>query len=324
MKLVSYKKAGHDQLAVLADGMLLDMNAIHPDLPDNMSLFLKNYSDLFPIAKNCLLWIKDESVIMPKCFRVREVDLVSPVPAPASCRDGYAFRQHVEAARHNRGLAMTPEFDQYPVFYFTNHHAVNGPCAIICMPDHLEKPDYELEVAVVISKRGRNIPAEDADHYIAGLMIMNDFSARTLQDFSTAFGPWLVTTDELLEFEVPCKKGHTGRPWDLRMSATVNGVIRSQGNLSDMDWTFAELIERASYGTELIPGDVIGSGTVGTGCFLELNGTNKLNNPAYREEWLQEGDVVELSVERLGILSNFMVCEKSKYSLLKKKKMHFS
>jgi fumarylacetoacetate (FAA) hydrolase len=229
---------------------------------------------------------------------------------------------------------MIPEFDQYPVFYFTNHHGIQGPGEIRCMPDHLEKLDFELEVAIVIARPGRNIPAEEADDHIGGLMIMNDMSARRLQmeemllnlgpakgkDFSTVTGPWLVTLDELQPFEVPCKEGHTGKSWNLRMQCRVNDKQVSDGNLADMDWTFAEIIERASYGVNLYPGDIIGSGTVGTGCFLELNGTGRMNDPHYTEQWLQEGDRVELEVDVLGILSSTIVREESDFSLLAKKK----
>lgn len=229
---------------------------------------------------------------------------------------------------------MIPEFDQYPVFYFTNHHSIQGPGEIRCMPDHFNKLDFELEVAIVIARQGRNIRAAEADNYIAGLMIMNDMSARTLQaeemllnlgpakgkDFATATGPWLVTLDELQEFEIPCKEGHTGLSWNLRMQCRVNDVTVSDGNLGDMDWTFAELIERASYGVDLFPGDIIGSGTVGTGCFLELNGTGKLADPGYTEQWLKEGDSIEMEVDGLGILTNSIVREESDFSLLEGKK----
>jgi len=229
---------------------------------------------------------------------------------------------------------MIPEFDQYPIFYFTNHHSITGPGEIKCMPDHFEKLDFELEASIVISKHGRNIKAAEADEYIAGLMIMNDMSARGLQmeemklnlgpakgkDFSTVIGPWLVTLDELEEFVVPCKENHTGKSWNLRMQCFVNGKQVSDGNLSDMDWTFAEIIERASYGVDLYAGDVIGSGTVGTGCFLELNGTGKLNDPNYTEQWLQAGDVVEMEIDRLGKLSNTIVAEETDWSILKLKK----
>ena len=105
------------------------------------------------------------------------------------------------------------------------------------------------------------------------------------------------------------------------MTCRVNGVQVSDGNLGDMDWTFAEIIERASYGVNLYPGDVIGSGTVGTGCFLELNGTGKLNNPEYTEQWLQEGDTVEMEIDALGILENTIAREDDDFSILARKKI---
>jgi fumarylacetoacetate (FAA) hydrolase len=240
----------------------------------------------------------------------------------------------VAAARRNRKVDMIPEFDQYPIFYFTNHHSVKGPGEVACMPDHFEKLDFELEAAIVICKGGRNIRAEDAEEYIGGLMIMNDLSARRLQmeemllnlgpakgkDFATTTGPWLVTLDELEELAVPAKEGHTGRAWNLKMTCRVNGLQVSEGNLADMDWTFAEIVERASYGVDLFPGDIIGSGTVGTGCFLELNGTGKLANPDYAEQWLQNGDVVELEIDALGTLQNTIVAEETDWSILQRKK----
>jgi fumarylacetoacetate (FAA) hydrolase len=202
------------------------------------------------------------------------------------------------------------------------------------MPDHFEKLDFELEAAIVICKQGRNIKASEADEYIGGLMIMNDLSARRLQmeemllnlgpakgkDFATTVGPYLISLDELEEFLVPAKDGHVGKSWNLKMTCKVNGIQVSEGNLADMDWTFAEIIERASYGVDLFPGDIIGSGTVGTGCFLELNGTGKLNDPDFQEQWLQPGDVVEMEIDQLGVLSNTIVAEETDWSILKAKK----
>jgi fumarylacetoacetate (FAA) hydrolase len=124
----------------------------------------------------------------------------------------------------------------------------------------------------------------------------------------------------LEEMEIPPKQGHTGKSWNLRMQCWVNKIQVSDGNAGDMDWTFAEIIERASYGTDLHPGDIIGSGTVGTGCFLELNGTGTLNDPDYKEQWLQEGDIVEIAIDKLGWLSNTIVRDEDNFSLLAKKK----
>lgn len=269
-----------------------------------------------------------------KALPENDFHLLAPVPHPRSCRDGYAFRQHVAAARRNRGVEMIKEFDQYPIFYFTNHQAIQGPGDIYCMPDHFEQLDFELEVAIVIGKAGKNIQAKDADAYIAGFTIMNDLSARKLQmeemllnlgpakgkDFSTVIGPWLVTPDELKPFLVAPKKGHTGNNYNLSMKCWVNNQLVSEGNMADMDWTFAEIIERSSYGVTLYPGDVIGSGTVGTGCFLELNGTGKLNNPQYQPQWLKEGDVVKMTINGLGTLENTIRAEQTDWSILALKK----
>ena len=334
MKLVSYLQEGHDRLGVLINDMVYDMEVLHPDLPNSMGLFLNYWNDSFPVAQAGEMMLREGERFSSKGMLLSEVHLLAPVPFPTSCRDGYAFRQHVAAARRNRKVDMLPEFDQYPVFYFTNHHSIQGEGNVRCMPDHFERLDFELEAAIVICKYGRNIKAEEADEYIGGLMIMNDFSARRLQmeemmlnlgpakgkDFSTAIGPWLVTLEELEELAVPCKEGHVGKNWNLSMKCRVNGVQVSEGNLADMDWTFAELIERASYGVDLFPGDVIGSGTVGTGCFLELNGTGKLNDPNYTEQWLKDGDLVEMEIDKLGKLSNTIIADESDWSILERKK----
>jgi fumarylacetoacetate (FAA) hydrolase len=244
-----------------------------------------------------------------------EVTLLAPIPRPPSMRDGYAFRQHVETARRNRGLDMIPEFDKFPVFYFTNHQAVIGPGPLRVRPRHLERLDFELEAAIVVGREVSDLTADNADEAIFGMTIMNDFSARALQmeemllslgpakgkDFATGLGPFLVTMDELTERTVKTAKGNT---FDLGMRAFVNGVKVSQGNVNDMSWTFAQILERASYGVTLYPGDVIGSGTCGTGCFLELNGSK-----ITKDQWLKPGDVVALEIDRLGRLENNVVTD---------------
>jgi fumarylacetoacetate (FAA) hydrolase len=334
MKLVSYLSNGNEQLAALMDGYLFNMDQLHPELPNTMSSFLQYWDEYLPVAQSGVEAVQEGRMSKERGLPIAAMELLAPVPFPTSCRDGYAFRQHVAAARRNRGVPMIPEFDQYPIFYFTNHHSLQGPGEIVCMPDHFEKLDFELEAAILICRSGRNIRAAEADAYIGGLMIMNDMSARRLQmeemllnlgpakgkDFSTVIGPWLVTLDELEQFEVPCKDGHVGKAWNLPMTCNVNGVQVSAGNVADMDWTFAEIIERASYGVHLQAGDVIGSGTVGTGCFLELNGTGKLNDPNYKEQWLQPNDVVEMEIEGLGKLSNTIVQDEDDFSILKEKK----
>ena len=331
MKLVSYKTEDREHLGVFINGHIYNLNSCDKLIPDNMNEFLSGGEELMERAKKV-----NEEVRSGKQEAKEEVfyEVLAPVPHPSSCRDGYAFRQHVASARRNRRVEMIPEFDQYPIFYFTNHNAIQGVGDIECMPDHFEKLDFELEAAIVIGKKGRNIPASEADSYIAGYMVMNDLSARTLQmeemllnlgpakgkDFSTVIGPWLVTPDELEGYKTNPKPGHTGNAYDLSMKCWVNGVEVSSGSMADMDWTFAEIIERCSYGVDVLPGDVIGSGTVGTGCFLELNGTGLLNDPDYKPQWLQAGDIVEMEITGLGRLTNTIRKANTDWSILKLKK----
>lgn len=322
MKLFSYSSDSTDRLGALINDTCYDLNRAEPGIPCNMSGLLSGGEAAMELAQKTVCRIKNgEMTVSP----LAAVDFVAPVPKPSSCRDAYAFRQHVETARQNRGASMIPEFDEFPVFYFSNHHAICGPGDIFCMPAHLNELDFELEVAVVLNRNGRNIKAQEADRYIAGYMIMNDFSARQLQrkemklslgpakgkDFATAIGPYLVTPDELTLYRVEPKAGHVGMAYDLEMTCAVNGKRVSTGNFADMHWTFAEIIERISYGVDVYPGDVIGSGTVGTGCFLELNGTAKRKDPTYEPQWLKPGDSVEMEVTGLGRLVNTVKLEKA-------------
>jgi fumarylacetoacetate (FAA) hydrolase len=231
-----------------------------------------------------------------------------PVPAPASIRDFYAFEQHVRTCRRHRGLDMVPEWYKVPVFYFSNPSSVIGPDDPVCAPAGSQALDYELELACVIGREGRDLPADDrALDHVAGFTIMNDWSARDLQrvemavglgpskgkDFATSLGPWLVTFDELRD------RYRAGR-LHLEMTAAVNGRVLSRGDSGSMHWTWPELIAHASRDARLQPGDVLGSGTVGTGCILELT-------PEAAGGWLQPGDVVELAIEHLGTLRNPVV-----------------
>ena len=214
-----------------------------------------------------------------------DVRLRAPIPQPPSVRDFYAFEQHVATARASRGLEVPPEWYGQPVFYFSNPAAIFGPDDDIAFPATSSAWDYELEVAAVVGADGR----------IAGFTVLNDWSARDLQraemtvglgpakgkDFATSLGPVLVTPDELGDLR-------------LEMTARVNGEERSRGNLGDIHWPFEELAAHAAESTRLVPGDVLGSGTVGTGCILE-HGDGR---------WLQAGDEVELEVEGIGILRN--------------------
>ncbi len=318
MKIVTYFENGKEQLGFVLEDKVFPSHMISNKIP-NSTL------ELMQLGRHGLKITQDELEKFQKIegyqnegLNFSEIRLAAPLPNPTSFRDAYAFRQHVETSRLNRGLEMIPEFDQFPVFYFSNHQAIQGPGPIYCMPEHFDKMDFELEVAIVINKKGRNIKAIDADNYIAGIMILNDLSARNLQmqemklnlgpakgkDFASMFGPYLVTFDELEKYKTKTVNGHIGNTYDLKMRCWVNDELLSEGTLASMHWTFAEIIERASYGVTLYPGDIIGSGTVGTGCLLELNGTAKRKDPNHQEQWLQPNDVIKMEVTGLGTLEN--------------------
>ena len=306
MKLISYKQNGNIKFGALKDGKIYDLNAIDSQISDNMLEFLQGGKEQLQLAKAA---VENGS----PTISTEDAKLISPVPNPPSVRDAYAFRQHVATARQNRGLEMIPEFDEIPIFYFTNHHAIFGEGDFPVRQRHTEKLDFELECAAVIGKSGRNISIEKADDYTAGFMIMNDLSARVLQmqemklnlgpakgkDFGSSFGPWLVTKDELEPYR---RSSPDGDRYDLRMKAFVNNIQVSEDTLANMTWTFAQIIERVSYGVDIFPGDVIGSGTCGTGCFLELNGSKITDN-----QWLNPGDTVSLEIEGLGTLINKII-----------------
>ena len=240
-----------------------------------------------------------------------EVTLVSPILRANSLRDAYAFRQHVEAGRRSRGLNMIPEYDKFPVFYYGNHNAITGPGEIQIQKDQSVKLDYELEIAAIIGKEGKNLSVDEADDYIMGYTIMNDLSARALQkeemklslgpakgkDFLTTLGPYIITKDEL---EDKLIQSSDGDRYELNMKAYLNGKLLSEDNFKNITWTFAQIISRISNGTPIYPGDVIGSGTCATGCLLELNQTNNT------DIWLQDGDEIKLEVDKLGSLVNII------------------
>lgn len=220
------------------------------------------------------------------------VRLAAPLPNPASLRDFIAFEEHIAATSKKRGQPIPPEWYKMPVYYKGNHRAILGPEDPLPWPLNTTKLDYELELACVIGRRGRDIPEQEAPAYVAGYTIMNDFSARDIQfqemacrlgpakgkDFATALGPCLVTPDEIPEL------GH------LTMIARVNGEEWSRGRFGTIHWSFSQMIAHVSRDETLYPGDVFGSGTVGGGCGLEL------------DRFLKPGDVVELEIQPIGVL----------------------
>jgi 2-keto-4-pentenoate hydratase/2-oxohepta-3-ene-1,7-dioic acid hydratase in catechol pathway len=230
-------------------------------------------------------------------FREADVRFRAPIPRPSSMRDFFAFEQHVRKGFEKRGEEMPPEWFEMPVYYKGAHWSIIGTDEEVAWPSFTEKFDYELELAIIIGKSGRNISEANAREHIAGFTVMNDFSARDIQrkemkvrlgpakgkDFATAIGPVLVTTDEI------------GDPYNLAMTAKVNGELWSSGNSGTITHSFEKMIAFASQDETLQPGDLIGSGTVGTGCGLEL------------DRWVKPGDVMELEIEKIGVLRNTVV-----------------
>jgi 2-keto-4-pentenoate hydratase/2-oxohepta-3-ene-1,7-dioic acid hydratase in catechol pathway len=235
-----------------------------------------------------------------------EAELRAPIPAPPSVRDFYAFETHVRTYRKASGKEMDPDWYELPVFYFQNPAAIRSARDDVPMPPGSVKYDFELEFAAVIGRGGANLAPDEAEQHIAGYLLFCDWSARDLQarevlhtlgpvkgkDTATSLGPWLITPDELAP-------RRSGKSFDLEMTASVNGRPYSAGNADDLYWSFGQMISYASRGTRVQTGDVIASGTVGTGCILELSTVHS------EEEypWLKPGDEVRLEADLLGAIT---------------------
>ena len=327
MKFVTYRnidgetprfgfKRGEIIIDVIRSGIWVNENKKDSSfltIPTTLKLALVNWDRNFSKLKNLNQAIPDTNLLSmevdkkPIAIKESETNLLPPVTNPNTFRDFYAFEQHVKAARKLRGLEMHPDWYKLPIFYFSNPTTLYGHGAIVPYPAGTEELDFELEFAIIIANGGRDIKKENADKMIAGYTILNDWSARDLQreemqlnlgpakgkDFANSFGPYMVTPDELTD------------AWDsnklhLRMTCHVNGKLISDGNTNDLYHSFPTMIERASMNVDLQPGDYIGSGTVGTGCILELK-------PESTGGWLKKGDVVRLEIEHIGVLENTIV-----------------
>jgi len=326
MKLVTYLQPGPTSLplfgALLGEAVVnLSAAAVwaqrtcglsHVDLPPTLDGFIRAGSDRWDYASKVVAELASagdplrlkEAKHAPLALPLSTVRLLPPLQ-PLTLRDAYAFEQHVKKANENRGRPVPEEWYRFPIFYYTNPNTVFGTDTPVPYPIYTQALDYELEIAAVIGKNGVNLSPADAANTIFGFTIFNDWSARDIQraemkaglgpakgkDFASSLGPCIITLDELADRA-------TGRPgvYDLAMSARINGQERSRANFKDIFWSFGEIIARVSEECPIHPGDVIGSGTAGTGCLLELT---KGEGP-----WLQQGDVVELEIERIGILRN--------------------
>ena len=277
--------------AVTARG-IVDLNSADPRLPSTVLGILE--AGALDDARQAVETALSPGGVQQAFLDPAKVRLRTPIARPPSVRDFYAFEAHVKKGFEKRGEPMPKEWYEIPVYYRSGNHNIIGTDEDVLWPRFTEKFDYELELAAVIGKRGTNISAADAGPCIAGYMVMNDFSARDIQkremkvrlgpakgkDWCTALGPVLVTSDEL------------GDPYNLTMTARVNGEEWSRGNSGTIYWKFEQMIEFLTQDDTVFPGDVIGSGTVGTGCGLEL------------DRWVQPGDVMELEIEKIGVLRN--------------------
>jgi fumarylacetoacetate (FAA) hydrolase len=230
-----------------------------------------------------------------------------PILAPPTFRDFYAFEQHVGTMWKRRDMEIPEAWYRLPIFYFSNTSEIRGPDEPVWAPGGSEELDYELEVAALIDTPVRDLDAARGEEAIGGYTILNDWSARDLQreettvrlgpakgkDFAASIGPWLVTPDELAD-------ARNGKGYDLVMTASVNGQELSRGTWSSAHFSFGEMVERASADVRLRPGDLLGSGTVGTGCLLEV-GEQTLGR------YLRPSDAVTLAIERLGELTASVV-----------------
>lgn len=231
-----------------------------------------------------------------------------PVPNPRTFRDFYAFEQHVKAARARRGMEMIPEWYELAIFYFSNTGSLKGHLEPVKKPASVIELDLELEIGAVIGRDVMDVKGEAAEQAIFGFTNLNDWSARDLQrsemkcslgpakgkDFATSIGPWVVTRDEVEDRHVGLGK------WDLAMTARRNGKEMSRANAKDIYHDFSKMIERGSRDAMMYKGDLIGSGTCGTGCILELG-------PENTGGWLKPGDTIEIEIERLGVLTTPIV-----------------
>lgn len=273
---------------------------------------LDGVTDLLPLiteGESALLRAGHEAELNGAEIDPSHVTIMSPLQTPPTFRDFYAFEQHVRAGRAWRGLEMDPTWYEIPVFYFSNPYAFRGEGEVPMTPT-AAKFDFELEVAAVVGKAGSNLTVEEAEDHIIGYCVLNDWSGRDVQhremtlsmgpvkgkDTATSLGPYLVTKDELEPFA-------QGSGFDRSMTLTVNGKKYTEANWADVHWSFPQMISYASRGTEVRPGDVIGSGTCGTGCILELSRTHS----EQEYPWLAAGDEVVATIEGLGSLRSTIV-----------------
>lgn len=319
MKLVTFKNKNEEtRIGWLKDDSIVDMQATDSRLPNDMLTFIENHEAYFKIIKD------NDLENTPPQYKAADVQLLAPLPNPRSVRDYIGFEQHMLNASKSFGHKVGEAWYEMPIFYFTNHQAVYGPDDEIKRPEKEIKMDLELEIAVIIGKKGHDIKAENANDYIFGYTVFNDWTARFIQkremevplgphkgkDFANAFGPCIVTKDEFEQYRCSISRDihpehlamplSTGDRFDVKMTAKINDSVICEGNYKTVYWTFPQMIERASENNVvMMPGDILGSGTVGWGSLIENNFT--VHRP------IEPGDIVELEIEGIGVLRNKVI-----------------
>lgn len=301
MKLVTFQNtSGESRIGWIKGDQVVDMQLADASLPTEMLSFIDNHEVYFSRIKSL--------GEVQAHYNLSEVKLLAPLPNPRSFRDYIGFEQHMLNASKSFGHTIGQAWYEMPIFYFTNHQAIYGPEDEIKKPAKETRMDLELEMACIIGKKGKDIPASEAKKHIFGYTVYNDFTARAIQkremeiplgphkgkDFANAIGPWIVTADEMEQY-----MGENDR-FNIRMTSRINGVTVCEGNYNTVHYSFLQMIERASENNvNLMPGDILGSGTLGSGSLVENNFT--VHRP------LEPGDVVELEIEGIGILRNKVV-----------------
>ncbi|MBI5595439.1 MAG: fumarylacetoacetate hydrolase family protein [Elusimicrobia bacterium] len=303
MKLVTYRRAEgpEPRLGAVLGAEVLDLSAASGgSLPHTMRGLLEAGPGAWDEAR---LLVANP----PRAHRspLASAVLQAPLPDPAALRDFFAFEDHARAGSARRGETFPEAWFELPAYSKGNHREVYGPEDEVPWPSYTRKLDFECEVACVVGLRGRDLSPDEAAHHIFGYMLFNDFSARDIQkkemvlrmgpakgkDFANAFGPYLVTADEV----DPAR--------DFDMTVRVNGEVWSKGRFAAQHWGFPLMLSHVSQGETVFPGDVLGSGTFHKGCGLDL------------DRWVVPGDLVELEVPVLGTLRNRCGVPKSQKEL---------
>ncbi len=307
MKLATYESGEQARVGAVigADDTVVDLAAAQAIVNGEASTQLTSMLALIDGGEESLELARSLASAAPDAAThpLSEVRLLAPLPRPRQMRDFLCFEEYLKngvAQAQKRGAAdaisIAPVWYEMPLYYTCNHLAVAGPEVVVEWPAYSQSMDYELELACVIGKRGKDIAVEDGMSYVFGFTIFNDFSARDEQlkemaaslgpgkgkdfDNGNVLGPWITTMDEI------------GEAVDLAMEVRVNGERWGGGRSSAMYHGFDAIIAKVSQSGTLYPGEVLASGTVGTGSAMELG------------KELSDGDVIELEVEKIGVLRN--------------------